>query len=1505
MLEKEEEDQQANFQSTVESSSLPKSNDTQDSAVEEIQDNHDKLDNITPNIVINDDESSEETRPTVPELIINGETVIDNTPPTPIPSDNSHIADDDDFNSAFDKDHADFQGSIIDHYKNKNILMTGVTGFIGKAILWKLIQALRQDIGTIYILIRSGSMKRSKIGRPSERLSNEVFNNKAFLILRRMVGKEIFDTIVAEKIVPISGDLISPDLSMSESDREKIIENVNIVIHCAATLNYNERLDLALETNTLGTLRMMDLADECKYMESFIHMSLAYTNPNITDGHIQERVYPMQVGDPEELLKEIVELELQDIPKMTQRILAHYPNTYTFTKSLTEHLILKRVDLNRIEEAQGGKKQWPIAIIRATQVGAGAYEPLPGWVDGVTGANGLIFLMGKGVQVLQPEMSQMLADIVPVDYLVRVVLGSAVFMVQPGYRFLLPYNEVLKEDTDSNSINIPHVQYFPYIYQVSATGFDETSWYQIYDAVRSYWLRNTKLTLPTAEEYFVANRSLFKAKFFMKYSLPQSLSSALTGSKAGGADANSLNRTLELASRVVDAAQPFLRHHWAFDHPNVKQIEHDMLNDTQFNLVRFKHMDWYTYIVNFSFGVHSYIMPSPPLGLRNITVPEGWACSLYLHPGAGQHSIIDRQIESVVFSASDIQKRTDRMLAELVLSLEKPGQELKDKKKIEEWINDFDASLDDWCHDDSNLLRNKDSMSHLGHWLNPSESHEEHIRIEVLNDRRVGQSIRQIIETSGVPQNTVVGEALKILQRMKERTQLPYIWSAGAFLNALFKRLFTSVRINELDIAKLKEQILDKNVVYVPVSKTIIDQLLVWYICLRYNLPVPAIVCDEALALLGPVSDILRIAGAFFVRRDLTSRSPLNTAVAAAYTEVLLKEHGALSMVIERARSRTGRLQTAYHDGLMNMIIDGTLGHNQQHPSSPVNEKREDETQQLSPMPTPTESFSSLPTTTRQETVLVPVNITYEKIPELRTLIDQVLDQKPRNLTATSSFLRPSATLADRAATKENGAFEKGKYGRVFVGFGQVIDVKQTVQEAKLPENNTKRLSTISVKEDDTIADYVARKVQRGQHEAAVVSPVTLVAATLLFGRVTGGITMSKISRHVSWLREELLEKKIKIDWQSDEDLSTIVAYSLNLLDARNNVTMDGKRITDQTMVRVVEHADNVMDLSYMASQLIEIFLPEALFSVVYLSNNVKQTTKPDLFAQFTFLVQLFKHEFIYPWSRVEKFNLLLDWFVKKKLITLNEEGQYTKTVTIENNETEYTRVCLLASFIYPTLDAYWITSCSLSALRDLPFMPRKIVPVLSQWIAAHLITGRRTIYREVLSTEASQNAVDNFLAIGFIEAVHPKTKLSPDAQILLLELGVTTNEDLVMVSNRKDIEKEELPSDIHEGESILSKLEDIASLCHEIEKYRYVTDNVNLRHNAQVFDKCQSQIRSILRADQSYATQHGMKLDRDEDQMIQLVYSLKAASSTPISSDDGFGKHSRRVSQAYNLKSS
>lgn len=147
---------------------------------------------LPPQITIN-------SEPETPELAINGDELILDEPQTPVPTDASIISEStipdetsttsshstlipeslhNDDTKPIHMDESDFQGPIVDFYRNKNILMTGVTGFVGKAILWKLIQALRQDIGFIYILIRSGSIKRSKIGRPSERLRNEIFNNK-------------------------------------------------------------------------------------------------------------------------------------------------------------------------------------------------------------------------------------------------------------------------------------------------------------------------------------------------------------------------------------------------------------------------------------------------------------------------------------------------------------------------------------------------------------------------------------------------------------------------------------------------------------------------------------------------------------------------------------------------------------------------------------------------------------------------------------------------------------------------------------------------------------------------------------------------------------------------------------------------------------------------------------------------------------------------------------------------------------------------------------------------------------------------------------------------------------------------------------------------------------------------------------------------------------------------------------------------------------------------------
>lgn len=116
-----------------------------------------------------------------------------------------------------------------------------------------------------------------------------------------------------------------------------------------------------------------------------------------------------------------------------------------------------------------------------------------------------------------------------------------------------------------------------------------------------------------------------------------------------------------------------------------------------------------------------------------------------------------------------------------------------------------------------------------------------------------------------------------------------------------------------------------------------------------------------------------------------------------------------------------------------------------------------------------------------------------------------------------------------------------------------------------------------------------------------------------------------------------------------------------------------------------------------------------------------------------------------------------------------------------------YEQLIFMASLLYPTIDSYWIASCSLSAFDTVPMIPRSIVPLLSQWIATHLIAGRRTIYREVLSTESSRMAVEVFMALGFLTEIPAKDKLAPDTQISLHELGISTSETLIALANNDD----------------------------------------------------------------------------------------------------------------------
>lgn len=109
--------------------------------------------------------------------------------------------------------------------------------------------------------------------------------------------------------------------------------------------------------------------------------------------------------------------------------------------------------------------------------------------------------------------------------------------------------------------------------------------------------------------------------------------------------------------------------------------------------------------------------------------------------------------------------------------------------------------------------------------------------------------------------------------------------------------------------------------------------------------------------------------------------------------------------------------------------------------------------------------------------------------------------------------------------------------------------------------------------------------------------------------------------------------KRLYANIADGQDIDSSIFYAFKMLDDQKNLVIEGKEINDETNIRVNDHADNVMNLSYYANQIVDPFLCEAFFSVVYLSFTASTVAKEEVMDRFRFLVQMFEQEFAIKWD--------------------------------------------------------------------------------------------------------------------------------------------------------------------------------------------------------------------------------------------------------------------------------
>lgn len=288
--------------------------------------------------------------------------------------------------------------NIQNYFKSKSVFITGSTGFLGKALVEKLLRSCT-EIKNIYLLIRPKRGCDAHI-RHKELLKSSVFDRL----------REEGDSKVFEKLKIVSGDVTLPDLGLSKEDRQSIIKEVSVVFHSAATVKFNETLKTAVTLNTQGTQRITDLCLEIENLEAFIHVSTAYSNAD--KKKIAEKIYET-VMSPKELIHYCETCTDEELAILEKEIQGNHPNTYTLTKNMAENIV---ADASHVI---------PISIVRPSIVTAALFEPVPGWVDNVSGISGIMMEIGRGTIRSIVCEDTLVVDIIPVDLVVNTLISAA------------------------------------------------------------------------------------------------------------------------------------------------------------------------------------------------------------------------------------------------------------------------------------------------------------------------------------------------------------------------------------------------------------------------------------------------------------------------------------------------------------------------------------------------------------------------------------------------------------------------------------------------------------------------------------------------------------------------------------------------------------------------------------------------------------------------------------------------------------------------------------------------------------------------------------------------------------------------------------------------------------------------------------------------------------------------------------------------------------------------
>ncbi|XP_059611991.1 putative fatty acyl-CoA reductase CG5065 [Phlebotomus argentipes] len=447
---------------------------------------------------------------------------------------------------------------IPEWYAGRSVFITGATGFMGKVLVEKLLHDC-PDLERLYLLVRA------KRGVEPEQRREEYVNHMAFERVRQVQPKRL------EKIHMIKGDVTLDDLGLSEVDRAEVTAKVSVIFHCAANVRFDQALKEAVNMNTQGTYRVLKLAETVTNLDAFVHVSTAYCQCD--EPVLEERGYPAP-HSPLGIVQMTNLLDDDLLEHITPKLLKTLPNTYAYTKALTEDLVASF------------KGKFPIAIARPSIVTAAINEPYPGWVEGTNGPTGLMVGAGRGVIRSMHCNPNYPADAIPVDITMNTILALA---WQRGQN------------------KSPEIQYT----NVVASTENSLSWGESIERGKAEFYKNPlcfSLWYPNGSiksNYF---HHLFCVIFF--HYLPAYFIDLLLVIFRKKPFMVRVQNKVSMGLKVL---QYYTTKRWDFKNTNMMNL-FNSLDDRDKEIFNFncESVDWHLYISNYIYGVRTYLLKEPP-----------------------------------------------------------------------------------------------------------------------------------------------------------------------------------------------------------------------------------------------------------------------------------------------------------------------------------------------------------------------------------------------------------------------------------------------------------------------------------------------------------------------------------------------------------------------------------------------------------------------------------------------------------------------------------------------------------------------------------------------------------------------------------------------------------------------------------------------------------------------------------------------------------------------------